>query len=239
MGCELYVGQVNTLFLSGLKDEEGYVNDATVLISIYGIIDDEAMEYVEDSDGVYKYVLPATAGLIEDDDYLVTMEASWIRGVTPYAASIEETYTAVANLPFFGPDVYANCRALYDVFGRSNVNKWADLDNDNEDATIRRRKAWALHRASRKLDELLQGGPYTLPFEMPYDNSIVDATARLAGVFLYESRGIEDSESALNNVSAHKEEVMQWAYRVKRGAIRLNMPAHARATFPQVVTDES
>jgi phage gp36-like protein len=84
---------------------------------------------------------------------------------------------------------------LYDQFGLSNVTKWADLDNDGSAEKIAARIARAIAWADAEIDSRLRGGPYVLPLadeEEDVPLEIVDASACLAGVWLYESRGVTD-----------------------------------------------
>lgn len=80
---------------------------------------------------------------------------------------------------------------IENVFGRVNVAKWADLDNNGvvEDIELRINKAilWASGEVNSRLRRFV----YVLPFETaPVE--IVDIVANLAGVWLYENRGIQD-----------------------------------------------
>lgn len=78
------------------------------------------------------------------------------------------------------------------VYGRSNVAKWADLNNDQDENDIAERIGWACCLATSEIDDRLRDGPYDVPFEEPWALSLVDATARLAGTLLYDSRGAID-----------------------------------------------
>ena len=83
---------------------------------------------------------------------------------------------------------------LYLAFGRTNVRKWADVQNDGLNANITDRIAWAISNADSELDAKLSKSRYQFPLDA---NSNVPPiltrmSAYLAGVLLYESRGVTD-----------------------------------------------
>lgn len=79
------------------------------------------------------------------------------------------------------------------VFGAKNVRVWADLDGDGNEANITARIAHACDVAQEEIDSVLRSTPYSLPIKDESGNSvpiITEASAVLAGVYLYESRGV-------------------------------------------------
>lgn len=239
MSCELRVGESNPLFLSGLLGPDGeYVNDAVVTLTINDLdgFNPVTMSYVADSQGVYEYVLADDAGLIDGEQYEITIVAAWSKNGQDYEATTTTTYTARSTGKQYGPSVYATCEDLTSVFGNDNVDKWADLNNEEDAQFIRDRKNWALHLASRRIDELLYAGPYSVPFSLPYPVTLVDMTARLAGVILYEGRGIADSDDMDHKLASFKQEVHAWCSRVVNGQVRLRVSMN-KATYPQVVRE--
>lgn len=79
------------------------------------------------------------------------------------------------------------------AFGRENVHKWADVDNDNLDASVTARKLWAREQATAELDARLAASAYQFPLASgDYPAILVRMCAYLAGVLLYESRGVTD-----------------------------------------------
>jgi hypothetical protein len=87
---------------------------------------------------------------------------------------------------------YANESDVIQIYGTSNVTTWADLDNLGDNNLMKTRVCWALQLAYEQINNRLYGGPYTVPFVMPAPYQVKDLNARLAGVLLYESRGIVD-----------------------------------------------
>ena len=90
---------------------------------------------------------------------------------------------------------YSTDDQIDDVFGAVNVTSWSDMDNDGNAATITARKDRARVVAKARIDGVLRDTHYGVP---PVNSAgttpvtIVDLEARLAGVWLYESRGVVD-----------------------------------------------
>lgn len=123
---------------------------------------------------------------------------------------------------------YATKDDIIAIFGEENVNKWANIDNLPDGAPLTAhiiaRCAWALALAAAKIDDTLDGCDYTIPFTATYPLQIVDANARLAGVLLYDSRGIVDADEAGNAIHAlkpHEDKVRALLQQIKSGKIRL------------------
>lgn len=85
------------------------------------------------------------------------------------------------------------------VFGVSEVQKWADLDEDADgdanDADVVARIARAIAVASAEIDDFVRGMPYVTPLADADGNTpttIENIAATMAGVWLYEARGSQD-----------------------------------------------
>jgi hypothetical protein len=92
---------------------------------------------------------------------------------------------------------YANRTELELMFGKNNIEEWADLDGDKSDATIASRIAAALDYADGEINSRLRMTMYTLPLVKRNTTStvpreIVDIAKRFAAVWLYESRGVRE-----------------------------------------------
>jgi phage gp36-like protein len=83
------------------------------------------------------------------------------------------------------------------IYGKIEVTKWADLDNDGDTASITVRITNAIARADAQIDDTLRDGPYTVPFTT-VPQTIADLSAYLAGVLLYEARGTRDFDPETN-----------------------------------------
>ncbi len=84
---------------------------------------------------------------------------------------------------------------LEDKFGKKNVEVWADLDSAGVVADIAARIVTAIAFADETVDNALRHGRYTLPVTNTAGNTplaIIDIAASIAGVWLYENRGVQD-----------------------------------------------
>jgi len=132
------------------------------------------------------------------------------------------------------------------IFGADNVEKWADLDNDADTDKIAARIEWAIELSQQTIDDELRGGPYEIPFD---DSSasgsgsgapvlVQDATARLAGVLLYEARGAidwdPDDGKAGHVLQPHKDHVKRFINRVLTGRVRLDLTPTS-TSYPRVI----
>jgi hypothetical protein len=97
---------------------------------------------------------------------------------------------------------YANRADIELIFGLSNVAQWADVDNDNDSSKIDTRICWALQSAKAYFDDMLNNGPYDVPFVLPYPQQIIVENARYAGCALYDSRGVIDTDGNGKGVDA-------------------------------------
>lgn len=133
---------------------------------------------------------------------------------------------------------YAGMKAKY---GTSNLQRWASVDgSENQQAQIDAITA-AMDAADNYIDSLLLGGPYIVPFtSVPY--VIKEVANVLAGVLLYDSQAISDTQSssdlgaeAVGRFKTQRQMAMRTLGRIKVGDIMLmdadNAPlAHAERT---------
>lgn len=110
---------------------------------------------------------------------------------------------------------YATKADLRDIWGIANVQKWSQLEPDAEgDDDARITKAITL--AEAQINDRFRPWGYAIP--LMNDEAVnpggtnplpqlVDMTARLAGVWLYESRAMENDTDANKNVQAVRAQV--------------------------------
>jgi len=137
-------------------------------------------------------------------------------------------------------EAYATREDIEMIFGAENVSKWADLDNDQNALKIEARVSWALCLAKERLDDKLRGSLYTIPFADPAPRTIIDVNARMAGVLLYESRGIIDMDANGNPVhqlAPHSKLADATIRDIIAGRIVLAVDSVSR-TYPTVVEQE-
>jgi phage gp36-like protein len=135
---------------------------------------------------------------------------------------------------------YAERTDIEMIFGKSNVETWADLDNlDNlgNGIGVPERICWALRNAQDHLNNRLTNGPYVIPFVQPYPAELIDACARLAGVNLYQARGAEDAEGkSVNALGSHRKLIELFIRQVLSG--RSNFLGLKRTSdIPEAVVD--
>lgn len=81
-------------------------------------------------------------------------------------------------------------------YGSGNVTAWADINQDANATTIANRKAEAIAVADDEIDDVLRTTPLSgsLPLST-VPTTIKDLSRKLAGLWLYESRGSYDVTS--------------------------------------------
>jgi phage gp36-like protein len=127
------------------------------------------------------------------------------------------------------------------VFGKHNVAAWAAMDPEPAESDITARVNWALDAATARIDARLGGGLYTMPFdEAP--TLIKECCARLAGVLLYDARGVVDVDAdgrPENRLAQHRKEVERILDDIRSGAMRLpGVDAGARTPDYHTFGDE-
>jgi hypothetical protein len=80
------------------------------------------------------------------------------------------------------------------IYGLSNVVKWADLDNSEDASDIASRITLSILRAQEEINNRFRGSLYSVPFATgtSANTQMKYLCAELAGVLLYESRGVQD-----------------------------------------------
>lgn len=125
-------------------------------------------------------------------------------------------------------------------WGKLNVDKWADADNDGDGAKILARRAWAIARAERYINSRLKGSIYAIPFAATPDTpaEIKDLVVTYAGLYLYSSpRGLvdgEDTDEAMIEIREQAEltlrNILAGNYRISATLISAGYPAVLQIT---------
>ncbi len=105
------------------------------------------------------------------------------------------------------------------TFGRSNVDAWADLDNDKNAADITARVTYAIAWSIADIASRLNGKPTPPDGNASYE----DVIAKNAGVWLCESRGTP-TDGTKTPVAHHKEYVRNWIAAYTAGSINYTLP---------------
>lgn len=121
---------------------------------------------------------------------------------------------------------YSSQSDIENVFGTDNVRKWSNLDNNVTGANTTR-IATAIALADRQIDNMLRRSKYAVPLQGTH-GALVEVTnwsATLAGVWLYEARGLEDTNEItgqlVSKFSGHRRRVENEIKAVLSGKIEL------------------
>lgn len=124
------------------------------------------------------------------------------------------------------------------IFGVINLKRWADLNNKLQDSEIAARIEAGIAYAYERLNSRLRHGPYEIPFEEPVDPVIVDLSARIVGIWLYDSRGIVDSDpSEFDQLARHRKFVERTLSDIHGLRVVLSHEIVSTA-YPQTVLDQ-
>jgi len=124
---------------------------------------------------------------------------------------------------------YCTRAGIEDVFGVENVKVWADLDCDADATKIANRITRAIAVASAQIDDSVRGTPHTLPLadaSGTTPTTVADMAAQLAGVWLYESRGVHDfnpqTGQIAHRLAYQRSNVAKWLQAVRAGQVKLD-----------------
>ncbi len=137
---------------------------------------------------------------------------------------------------------YCTRSAMETYFGRLNVEKWADLDQNGDESTIATRITLAIGNATNRIDASLMGGPYSLPLRLvPFPNVIVKICVQLAGDDLYTARGAEDFDAdgrPLHRLRGERDDALETLRMIHAGQLTFDgITSDTQA--PQVVNEST
>lgn len=121
---------------------------------------------------------------------------------------------------------YCTQANIESTFGTNNVAKWSDIEESGSANTTQ--IAWAIDVASDEIDDYLRGTHYTIPLKTPAGAtpaSITDIAATLAGVRLFEMRGVQNLENngeANHALAWHRQWVRQSLLDIRSGVRRID-----------------
>ncbi len=127
---------------------------------------------------------------------------------------------------------YCSRAHMESMFGRENIAKWADMEN-TEDAQLGfSRVSRSIVVATAEIDDRLRDGPVVIPFAVP-PTTIVNLAAAFAGVWLYESRGIEDFDDTtgqpIHRLAHHKKQAIRTLDEIRAGKRVIDAPTTSRS----------
>ena len=127
------------------------------------------------------------------------------------------------------------------AFGKNNVAVWADLNDNKVGAEIATKITAAIADVDAWVDDELRGGPFkTLPLS-PVPLMVKRAAALQAGVFLYESRGVQTFEVETGQPQHRllwaRQEAHNILKRIRQGNIRIDDATNERTSTPDAVAE--
>jgi phage gp36-like protein len=118
------------------------------------------------------------------------------------------------------------------IFGRTNVQVWADMEGDENEDEITARIARAIAVTTVALHDRIRQSRYVLPLEALSDSeetdalaTIVDLAARMAGLWLHDNRGIierDENGNILDNLAHQRRIVASTIQSILLGEILLD-----------------
>ena len=130
---------------------------------------------------------------------------------------------------------YIDQSDIENIFGEDNIVKWSNLDNDNLTADTSRIQK-GIDWAETYTEDSFRGGRYAVPFSSA-TKSLIDIIARLAGIWLYQSRGRTDENEESNKLAVMREQMDSEIALIMSGTKILAIAASRSDTpnSPQVV----
>jgi phage gp36-like protein len=119
------------------------------------------------------------------------------------------------------------------IFGSDNIRQWADLNNREHTDEIDARINWAISQAYANINGRLKNGPYSVPFQEPVDENIVQLSAKLVGVLLYDGRNLVDTDE-YDQIAPHRKRIRETISGIHGGLIKLNHPDRV-IRYPQSI----
>lgn len=244
MSCRvIYISSDTRFLLEGVRHSATGlpIADADVELTLFDADDVEiagetwpvVMTPVTGSDGDYEYTLPDTL-VAEDGDTgtaVVTIDdGNGLQATLRLAVSFEERDDT---------SLYWTSRSELDLlFGSDNVDKWADLDNDGDASKITDRIDWAVREATEDARLRLVGSPVVASRLSCAPRPLRIAVTKLAGVLLYEARGVVDTsdEEGRHRLTTHRKQAEVFFRNVRAG--QLVVSDHVSA-YPRIVSDDS
>lgn len=108
---------------------------------------------------------------------------------------------------------------LNQVFGKSNIDKWADLDNTEDDDIINDRIAWAIYVSESEIQGYLVGGPFEWD-DIKEHPTIKQMIGLAAGLLLYTPRAASLEQDQANPMRGYEKKLKEFIQRVHAGNFR-------------------
>lgn len=238
----IYINSDNLLFVRGVQNAltNEFINDATVELTLLDSAGDEisgqtwplALVYQTGSDGAYYGTVEDTIDVEDGDEGTARLE---IDGDGLQATIELDVVFVLRGDPSLA---WTSRKEMEFMFGVENLKQWADLENNQSAADISERIQWAVDEATADARERLMDSPVNLAAMSEAPRTLRVATTRLAGVLLYESRGVKDAEAenGKHKLSYHQERADKYFQKVIAGTTRIQ-GVDGATTIPGIVFD--
>lgn len=119
------------------------------------------------------------------------------------------------------------------VYGKINLDRWAAVDNNEEQSTIDARRTWAQELSYAKINARFRDGLYVIPFS-PVPDEIKHLSSLLVGILLYDHRRIALQNESKDEVLPHRKMIEKIFSSVLSEQMKLDK-AHQSKNYPTVV----
>lgn len=126
---------------------------------------------------------------------------------------------------------------LWPVFGKENIDKWSDLENNGNPGSMAARVNWAISLAIADVQGAMDTSAYNWDV-VKTDVRIKHLIVTRVGVLLYGPRGVSDEDAASNPIRDHKKEYDKIIQMIHAGTYRLSGKKRTGASVPIVVTED-
>lgn len=134
--------------------------------------------------------------------------------------------------------VYSTRDNSNQIFGKQNIDRWADLTNDEMDDEIDSRITWAIQEAYDQINARLKGCKYAVPFIAPIDPVIITLSARLTGVLLYDNRRLVDVPD-FDEMLYHRSMVEKVYKQIHGGQLSLILHTSKAVSYPKAIATDA
>ena len=241
MTCSVIYINTDTMFtVTGVYNEQSksYVNDAVVTLTLLDDAGDEitgmtwpaTMSYVASSDGDYERNIVEGIGAVAGTTGTAVVHIVGDGLESNLRLPVEFKEQDETSLP------WTSRTELERLFGRANIRTWADMENDDVDADVLERIRWAVEEATADAQDRVSA--YVNIETLCPTKPLRMATTRLAGVLLYESRGIKDATedgSGKNRLLIHRKAADLFFQQVAAGQRKLT--GSQATSFPAAIKD--
>ena len=239
MSClRVRVGTTTILTVTGLRNAQtnAYINDGTVECTLLDANGDEVagqtwpvtLTYVTASNGEYSAEIENDLVIESGDTGTAELDITGDGATLALVLPVEYVSSSDGQLQWTSRD------EIEQMFGVTNVTKWADLENTQVAATITEQINWSVLEATDEVKELLPGTAASFVTCAP--RPLRRAVTVLAAELLYEARGIDDTstEDGVHRLTQLANRARTYLRKVQAGAIRVKQDAGV-TSFPKVV----